>query len=354
MIVLHIGLRKSGSTSIQTFLAGNVDALKAMSIDYPLVGRMDRAAHANFANELLGRDRFRPELGALADLVEHRRRAPVETMVVSTEMFEALPHDAVIGLKDILSGLGEPVRIILIVRDLVPLMPSSYAEKVRYGHKKYDFDRFFEQRRASERVDYYATAKRWADVFGSDSLKTIALGPRLIEDFVAAAGLPMQAVALPLPGVVNFASGWRVLEAMRSFHKGAHRLPVDHPINRLAAACAGLDRVSAHPHHVRLETAARSVGDAMGWMADRGAYLTTEQAQWCAKTYDDAVLAMNDHLGCELPLKAGLASRDFVAREFLPNASMIPAADLRAFYDAVGDRLLAEPPGVDGGDRFGE
>ncbi len=354
MIVLHIGLRKSGSTSIQTFLAVNAEALKAMSIDYPLVGRVERAGHANFANELLGRARFRPESGALADLIDHRRSASAETMVVSTEMFEALPHDAVARLRDKIAALDEPVRIVLIVRDLVSLMPSSYAEKVRYGYKKHDFDRFFELRRASERVDYFATAKRWADVFGADKLKTIALGARLIEDFVTAAGLPPRVAALPQPGVVNSASGWRVLEAMRAFHRGSQRLPIDHPINRAAAACAGLDRPRAHPHQVQLETAARSAGDAMGWMTDRGSYMTTEQAQWCAKTYDDAIMAMNDHLGCDLPLQTGLASRDFVAREFLPNASMIPTEDLRAFYDGVGDRLLAEWAGLDVADPTGD
>jgi hypothetical protein len=95
MIVLHIGLRKSGSSSIQAFFAENADRLAAMSIDYPAVGRMGRHAHVNLANELLGRDRFRPDAGALADLLEHRRSASAGTLVISTEMFEGLPLDAI-------------------------------------------------------------------------------------------------------------------------------------------------------------------------------------------------------------------------------------------------------------------
>jgi hypothetical protein len=343
MIVLHIGLRKSGSSSIQAFFAQHADTLTAMSVDYPRVGRMGRHAHVNLANELLGRDRFRPDAGALADLIDHRRSASAETLVVSSEMFEALPGEAVLEFRDILAVLDEPVRIILVIRDLVSLTPSSYAQKVRYGHKKYDFDRFFETRRTQDRVDYFATAKRWADVFGRESLTTIALGPQLIEDFVSAAGLPPRVASLQQPGVVNAASGWRVLEAMRAFHRGSRLVPADHPMNLVAATCARLGRIDAYPHEIRLETAARAAGDAMGWMEDRGAYMTLEQAEWCAKTHDDAVAAINAYFHSDLPAKAGLASREFVAREFLPSASSIPARELRTFYDAVGDRLLSDP-----------
>jgi hypothetical protein len=348
MIVIHIGLRKSGSTSIQSFLDHNAVALKAMSIDYPVVGRMNRAAHPNFANELLGRDRFRPEIGSLSDLVKYRRSSSAEFMVISSEMFEALPPEAVGRLREILSHLREPIRIVLVIRDLVSLIPSSYAEKVRYGHKKFDFDRFFEQRRLKDRVNYFMTAKRWADVFGKENLKSIALRQELIEDFVIAAGLPSTVTALPQPGVANAASGWRVLEAMRAFHKGFHHLPIDHALCGFAAECAPLRRADAYLHEVQLETEARNVGDAMGWMQDRGAYLTLEQARWCAETYDDAVTSMNNYFQYEIPVKRGLESRDFKAREFLPTASLIPPSQLRAFYDAVGSAVWKTPSVADG------
>jgi hypothetical protein len=346
MIVLHIGLRKAGSTTIQTFLAQNADALRAMSIDYPLVGRVERAAHPNFANELLGRARFRPEGGGLADLVKHRRSTDAATLLISTEMFEALPGEAVLRLRDTLAVLAEPVRIVLVIRDLVSLTPSSYAEKIRYGHKKFDFDRFFEQRRTKDRVDYFATAKRWADVFGQDNLRTICLRPQLIEDFASAAGLPAGVATLPQPGVINSASGWRVLEAMRAFHRGSHPLGADHPVSRVAATCAHLDRVRAYPHEIRLEAAARSAGTAIGWMEDRGRYMTRDQAEWCARTYDEAVVAINAHFHCDLPVKSGLGSRDFTARAFLPSAAAISARELRTFYDAVGDFLAVDARAV--------
>jgi hypothetical protein len=344
MIVIHIGLRKSGSTSIQAFLSQNAAALRPFSVDYPLVGRNRRLAHLNLAHELGGRDRFRPEAGSLDDLVAYRRANPGGTMILSSEIFEGLSAEAVARCGSVLSVLGETITILLVLRDLVSLTPSSYAQKVRYGHKTHDFDRFFERRRTEDRVDYFITAKRWADVFGRDNLKTLILGPRLIEDFVLAAGLPPEVARLPQAGIVNSASGWRVLEAMRSFHKGRQRLPAGHPLREVAALCAGLGHIKALPHEIRLEQVARSVGADMGWMEDRGRYLTWDQADWCARTYDDAIAALNAYFESALPTHDGLASRGFVAREFLPDAALIPARDLRTFYDAVGEGLLSAPP----------
>ena len=45
MIVIHIGLKKSGSSSIQAFLKANEDALQGLSVDYPPTGRAARAHH---------------------------------------------------------------------------------------------------------------------------------------------------------------------------------------------------------------------------------------------------------------------------------------------------------------------
>jgi hypothetical protein len=82
--------------------------------------------------------------------------------------------------------------------------------------------------------------------------------------------------------------------------------------------------------------------------------MTREQGEWCSKTYEDAVVSMNAHFQCDLPANDALAARDFVARKFLPSASLIPANALRAFHEAVGERLPSDAPVVDASDGFGK
>jgi hypothetical protein len=80
--------------------------------------------------------------------------------------------------------------------------------------------------------------------------------------------------------------------------------------------------------------------------------MTKEQGEWCAKSYDDAVFSMNAHFQCDLPVNDGLAARDFVARVFLPSASLIPASASRAVHEAVRERLQSDAPVVDANDVF--
>ena len=88
MIVIHIGLRKAGSTSIQSFLSANEDSLRRMAIDYPRVGRLERLTHSNIAWEILGRRKFDPSYGTLSQLADYWREASSRMMIISSEMFE--------------------------------------------------------------------------------------------------------------------------------------------------------------------------------------------------------------------------------------------------------------------------
>ena len=54
MIALHIGLKKSGSASIQSFLVANELLLFENGLDYPRVGRGKFKDHHNLACEIIG------------------------------------------------------------------------------------------------------------------------------------------------------------------------------------------------------------------------------------------------------------------------------------------------------------
>jgi hypothetical protein len=344
MIVIHIGLRKSGSTSLQYFLSANEEALRRVGVEYPRLGRLGRltqTAHQNLQCELRGRKAlFDPTRGTIADVADYWRRSDAHTLILSCEGFEECPTNEAVRLKALARG-GEEFRIVLIIRDLVDLMPSSYGQKIKSGVKHYDFDTFFEQRMRETRVDYFQIARNWASAFGWDSLRVRVLDAEhllngdLIDDFLSLAGVEPGSPhvrSMERPGIVNVTPGWRVLEALRALYGGWHGLDGDH----------SLADAADHDLHKRQDVGFRAmeVGERLGWNAERGRYLTREQARTCLRTYSDAVAAIGRFAGDTLPTPPSLEARGFEPRRRIPHSSLIKADRLRAFYDKVG-RLLA-------------
>jgi hypothetical protein len=339
MIVIHIGLKKSGSASIQSFFAANDEALRTLSIDYPALGRLDRKDHHNFASEIMGRKNFDPKYGGVSHLGDYLRATPYRTTIISSEMFEGFDVDKVGRLRAGLADLDQPIKIVLVLRDLVELLQSSYAQKIRNGRNTYNFDEFFESRMKETRVTYFETARTWAAVFGWDSLIVRLLDPRymangdLLDDFLQAIAIDADDPAiraLPRPGLVNTANGWKILEAVRALYGGRHGLPGSHPLSTFIAG-------SRRKFDQKLmDQAAAEVGERHGWMADKGAYLSRAQAQDALDTYVGSILQLNEHLAEKLPLPQTLDERGFVDRAFVPDAKHIPATQLGAFYRDLG------------------
>jgi hypothetical protein len=138
-----------------------------------------------------------------------------------------------------------------------------------------------------------------------------------------------EAIGLKRPREVNTSPGWRVAEALRALYDGRHGLPNDHPLLG--------NRQGEGDHVTPVRSYAEQLGDKWGWNADKGRYLTTEQAQACLDIYERSVDALNLHLTSKLPRPKTLKQRGFISRDFLPDASLIPADDLRQFYDELGN-----------------
>ncbi len=328
MIIVHIGLRKAGSASLQNFLYANATALAAQGVDYPEAGRLggERTAHLNLVHELIGAPKFELRFGTLAELAAHWRASNAQTLIISSEIFERCSREQAARLQKLLQRDGEPFRIALFLRPLADIMASSYGQKVKFGLNTYDFDQFFDSRISEPRVDFFRTARKWASVFGWDSLAVRVLHPdhlhngNLIDDFLALAGIADE--GLVRTPDVNVTPGWQVLEAVRGLFGGQCRLPPEHLFADAAEFCVDQRRMFG--------SLAMSVGARLGW-TDRGQYLTPAQSQRCHAIYAELVRLLNRHVGQALPAPQPII-RD---RPFLPSVEFIAADELRAFYDAV-------------------
>jgi hypothetical protein len=339
MIVIHIGLPKAGSTTIQKFMSANETALRELSVDYPPIGRLNSGAHHNIASELKGKaEKFRPDAGRVSDLVTCLRETPYNTTVLSSESLWLNNAEVIRRFAARLADAGKPIRIIMVIRNSVDFAPSTYAQKVRHGGKTYDFDAYFNRRQGRDGFNVFGAASRWADAFGWDALIVRALDPAmlvdgdLISDFLTQVGLDPRAPAvrdLPRQPRANISPGWRTLEAVRALFAGHSGLDLGHPLRRLVTDDMPDSRKT------RIGRAGAVVGGELGWNLDRGRYLTLEQAQNLHDIYVRVLDALNERLPTKFPTPASLEASGFVAREFLPDASHIPAAELKRFYDSV-------------------
>lgn len=130
-IVLHVGLPKCGSSSIQAHMADNADAYRAAGVCYPRVHRLADG----YRNHLpLARLRAAELAGALEDI--RREAAGCHTIVLSCEHWtNALPGCNLPALCDAISQAmpRHEIRIVAYFRSPFDFVESCYAQFIRAG-----------------------------------------------------------------------------------------------------------------------------------------------------------------------------------------------------------------------------
>ncbi len=184
-IALHIGVHKTGSTSLQAALADARGDLAAAGVLYP----GSRTAHHGAAIFALGkawgwRDRGGavPSSGAFDRLVASATAAPGRVIISSEHFCEA--DDA--AASRIVERLGDDrTEVVIVLRNLADLLPSSWQQYLKYGVRATYPDwlrNTFEppsERTISpsfwKRNDHGALVERWTRVAGPERVTVIVL-----------------------------------------------------------------------------------------------------------------------------------------------------------------------------------
>jgi hypothetical protein len=205
VLVLHIGFHKTGSTTLQTALAGSAGALAAADVVYPSQGLERRVAHHHIATAIQSRAPL-PEIDGIAGL------AATGTVVLSSERF---------GLCDpaqVRERLG-PARIVCYRRDMPSSAVSRYRQVTRRGASLLSFDQVFATGRLT--VPSEPVLAGWAGVFGTDAVRIRSLDPACLDggDLLADFG-GLIGARLAATGPQNVSPGWRAVECLRAFAIG--------------------------------------------------------------------------------------------------------------------------------------
>ncbi len=184
-VLLHVGVHKTGTTAIQAALADARPELKAAGVTYP--GKLQAQHRAALA--VLGRPWGWNQRGGAVmdrrhfDRLARRVGSHGQRVVVSSEFFcEADEATAAAVARDL--G-GDRVRVVVTLRNLGKLLPSSWQQYLKYGlttpYVKWLKDVFEEPGVARmtptfwKRHDHGGVVSRWSQAVGPENVTVLVL-----------------------------------------------------------------------------------------------------------------------------------------------------------------------------------
>lgn len=166
-LIVHIGLAKTGSTSIQRMLFELRGALARYGIFIPATGCPPRlCCHNNVAHSLSGAADYRPHLGGWAELTTEIATATSRTILISAEAFTT-DHNS--GIVDRLAQLAASkdlhTRILAYIRPQHELLESGYSHFIATRMGTATFDEYVANKQRHNDLDFNSILKPWRDAF---------------------------------------------------------------------------------------------------------------------------------------------------------------------------------------------
>lgn len=175
-LYLHIGLNKTGTSSIQTFFNANHRTLESLGVVYPRTGLHD-SAHYGFSKRFIGFPAA--AIVSPADGVEDEIKAAVAAdhdVVISSEYLFLAKKEQVFEIKHFLDKIGVDAKIVVYLRRHDYWIDSVFNQAVKAvsGDQSWDIDireYFIYSLGGNEfEIRYPKIVDRWAEVFGKSGI----------------------------------------------------------------------------------------------------------------------------------------------------------------------------------------
>ena len=169
-VLIHIGMGRCGSSSIQHSLRIKKSELAAQGIHYPETNPAEDAQHVL---GLLADDKFEEAEKGWRDVLAGFEKSGCTTLLVSTELFIGISPRLFESIQRLLSGYS--VEVIFIVRNQRELLPSIYAQWIKAGIVFLSFEHFY--RVTKQEWHFSRMLARWSNAYGAENMKCGVLRP---------------------------------------------------------------------------------------------------------------------------------------------------------------------------------
>lgn len=234
--IIHIGLRKTGTTAIQKFFCNNADCLLTQSILYPTIGRLGRkAGGGRFAHHnLVWSLSDKPQLKTIwPDLHREVEQSSASVVFISAETFSTAPKETISKLHR--ETAGYDVEIVLVTRNLIDLAKSEYSQQIKKGRTSDNFLGFV--RKNDHLWNLPQILDNWAGVFGEDRVLEVRYEELSEIDFVSAflakSKIPLLTCAVTTTERQNISPNSSALAVIRMFNRSDSNFPLYKPVMKI-------------------------------------------------------------------------------------------------------------------------
>jgi FkbM family methyltransferase len=333
--LLHVGVFKTGTTSIQGALNAHRADLKKFGILYPGAS----AAHNNAAMAVLGTRRGWksggqvPELTNWDNLVRSTKRNRGKTVISSEAFCQATEEQAI----TVIDGLGRyRTKVLITLRPLEAILPSTWQEFVK-GGLRLPFEEWLRDvlrgpgsRNSTPsfwmRNDFGAQVERWTAAAGAENVTVMVVDPSrrelLHETFEAIVGLPLGFLAPDSSQPSNRSLSANEVEVLRLLNKRMHK-QIDFSYHRRLIRAGAIHTLVENrtpgPDEIKLATPpwaverARELGaDAPGRILKSGAHIVGNLATLVPTTIPVATI---DAAPANAPVEAAVLLMEGLLRK---------------------------------------
>lgn len=180
-LIFHIGMPKTGSTSLQTFLCNNNDALRNQGIIYE-----PEAFNCCLNHNKYFRNTTDEAVSFLKERIEKHKNYPY--YLVSTEIIFSIPKEKIKLLKKFINDYD--IDFVLYLRRQDDLFDSLFKQRVKIGKRQLkidaeSIDSSFSNDYAPENSDYKKIIQKW-EIFDHCTFHVLKYSPQhTIQQFLS-------------------------------------------------------------------------------------------------------------------------------------------------------------------------
>ncbi|BES66413.1 hypothetical protein SANA_28520 [Gottschalkiaceae bacterium SANA] len=218
-LILHIGVHKTGTTAIQTFIYENRQALNKQGFYMPAFLFCEEHKPAELRYSILKQDENKTR-AYLKEIVEHAKSESCETVIISDEDFCEVSKDDLSHVK-IFNEFFEQVEVLMYCRRPDRQSESAYAFCVMWKTSKYSGspERWFMDHAGKEYYDY---ASFYQTAIPDCKIRPMSYdfnAHKLIGSFIDVCGMEKIDYLLPKKEASNVSANKFMIEVMNEINK---------------------------------------------------------------------------------------------------------------------------------------